>query len=398
MARRVGARLWLGLVMAALGCTEPREGGGSSTDAAVVADAFVAADVATVDGPVKVEAAAPTGDAPVVASPDGPIIEVGAAPDARKGANGEACTRHDDCLNGFCDGTCMAPFVAYPVPSTITDKDRIATGWDQGIWFTVGPLRRIGRMARTGMTREFTIPDRPGDGLQGEVDDVTNGPDSAVWFGMSNGRVGRVELDGTMAMFETGSLSFSASSTRLIVGPDRNIWYLTAFELYVVSTEPGSRGKILRTSPMGGSALVLGADGRVWVFYSSEVTVLNADGSVFARHTLPNAVNNTAVVVGPDNQIWYAGRSGFVRVNQQGVASMVEYPEINRVVSMIVGADGQLWFTEPRFSQLGRLNAGGDITYFPLGGMSFPTRMTVGPDGPLWYIDHGTGTINRLRR
>ena len=407
--RRVSLLVLLALPLA---CSQPRAGAGNAVDAAPdgaglpMAGASgggnapnVAGPPASADAPVASEAATPARDAPIAPAADGPVIEAGGPADARKASNGEACTRHDDCLSGYCDGTCMAPFVAFPVPSTITEKDKITTGWDQSIWFTVGPMRRIGRMNRAGVAREFSVPESPGDVNQGDVDDVVNGPDSAMWFGLSNGKVGRIELDGTVALFETGGRSAGADSTRLIVGPDRNIWYLTGFELYVIGTSPGNRGQIVRMSPMGGKALVLGADGRVWVLgTTAEVVVLNADGGVAARHAVPFTVRDTPVVVGSDNQIWYASSSSFVRLSQQGLASRLELPRGSDVMGIIVGPDAQLWFTEPRYNRIGRINAGEDITYLQLTTANYPTRMTVGPDGALWFIDHGTGTINRLRR
>jgi streptogramin lyase len=398
----------LALLALPLACSQPRAGGETAVDAApevpgpAMPDAISSGTNAerpppSNDAPGPSDAGVPARDAPIVPAADGPVVEAGGA-DARKASNGESCTRHEDCLGGYCEGTCMAPFLAYPVPSTITDKDKITTGWDQGIWFTVGPTRRIGRMTRTGTAREFSIPPDPNDDYPGDVDDIVNGPDSAVWFCLSGGKVGRVELDGTMALFETGSMNYSADSTRLIVGPDRNIWYLTGLGLYVLSSNPETRGKILRTSPMGGEELALGADGRVWVFGGSvDAVVINGDGGVAAMYDLPSAIN-TAVVVGPDNQFWYAAGGSFYRVSQQGLASTLQLPRGSAVMGIIVGPDAQLWYTEPQLNRISRLNTGGEVTHLQLSTGNFPTRMTIGPDGALWYIDHGTGTINRLRR
>ena len=369
--RRVPLMALLALTLA---CSQPRAGGGNAGDAAPEGAGLPTTDtngggatnVAPADGPV-IE---------IGGSFDGPVVESGGRADTGEGSDG------------------LAPFVAFPVPSPITFRDKITTGWDGNIWFTFGSLRGIGRMDRAGVITEFSVPNSP------DADDLVSGPDSAMWFGRPHGTLGRIDADGSVAVFATGSRGSTADSTRLIVGPDRNIWFLTVSGLFVIGARPENRGQVLRTLPMvDGRAMVIGADGRVWVFARTpEVVVLDGDGGVAARHALPGDVYTTPVVVGPDKQIWYADATSLVRLSQQGLASRLELPRFSEAIGVMVGPDAKLWFTEPRFHRIGRLDAGENITYVQLGIMNEPTRMTVGADGALWFLDGGAGTINRLRR
>jgi streptogramin lyase len=360
-----------------LACSQPRAGAEHTVDAAP-----------EVAGPPTVDADA--GSSTNTAPRDGPVIDVGAPSDGQvidASGRAEAGESSDGAEAG-------APFVAFPVPSPITFRDKITTGWDGNVWFTFESLGRIGRIDRAGVVTEVLLSNGPA-----AADDLVSGPDSAIWFGRPHGTLGRIDKDGTVAVFTTGSRGSTADSTRVIVGPDHNIWFLTVSGLYVMSTNPQNRGQVLRMMPMvGGRAMVLGADGRVWVFSRTpEVVVLEGDGGVVATHALPDTVY-TSVVVGPDKRFWYAAESSLIRLSQQGVVSRLELPRFSEAIDTVVASDGLLWFTEPRFHRIGRLDAGENITYVQFDTPNQPTRMTVGPEGALWFLDDGAGTINRLRR
>jgi streptogramin lyase len=52
------------------------------------------------------------------------------------------------------------------------------------------------------------------------------------------------------------------------------------------------------------------------------------------------------------------------------------------------GPDGNLWFTEERGNQIGRITPAGTVTEFPIpNGNSQPAGITAGPDGNLWFTE-----------
>src|SRR6185312_9032903 len=57
---------------------------------------------------------------------------------------------------------------------------------------------------------------------------------------------------------------------------------------------------------------------------------------------------------------------------------------------LVLGPDGNIWFTERAKNKLGRISAAnpGTIDEFPTTGTA-PDIITVGPDGKLWYTEAG---------
>ena len=61
-----------------------------------------------------------------------------------------------------------------------------------------------------------------------------------------------------------------------------------------------------------------------------------------------------------------------------------------------LGPDGNLWFTENRRDQIGRITPSGAITEFSLGSLSSPIGITTGPDGNLWFTEQSGNRIGRI--
>jgi streptogramin lyase len=58
--------------------------------------------------------------------------------------------------------------------------------------------------------------------------------------------------------------------------------------------------------------------------------------------------------------------------------------------SIVVGSDGNLWFTEGNWSSIARITPSGSVTQFPVpfgAGQSDPNGITAGPGGNLWFTD-----------
>ena len=64
-----------------------------------------------------------------------------------------------------------------------------------------------------------------------------------------------------------------------------------------------------------------------------------------------------------------------------------------------VDPDGDLWFTEARGHQIGRITPSGAITEFPIPTPnSSPFSIVAGPDGNLWFTEMNASKIGRFRR
>jgi streptogramin lyase len=73
-------------------------------------------------------------------------------------------------------------------------------------------------------------------------------------------------------------------------------------------------------------------------------------------------------------------------------------PTVNaQLRDIVLGLDGNIWFTESLQAKIGRIKPSGAITEFPVPGFLHATGITVGPDGNLWFtegLDNGIGRIN----
>lgn len=74
-----------------------------------------------------------------------------------------------------------------------------------------------------------------------------------------------------------------------------------------------------------------------------------------------------------------------VTITEYGIPTIHSGP-----VGITAGPDGNLWFTEFRGNQIGKVTTGGSFTEYsiPSAG-SFPTGISVGPDSNLWFTEQG---------
>src|SRR5262249_44537624 len=108
-----------------------------------------------------------------------------------------------------------------------------------------------------------------------------------------------------------------------------------------------------------------------------------------------------SLIVGPDGNLWFtendSDRVGMVNPTS---GQVIEYPTPTAdscPASIVVGPDGALWFTESGPNQIGRLDpATGAIAEFPI--PAAPTNaiwsggILIGPDGNLWFAEVGAST------
>ena len=74
--------------------------------------------------------------------------------------------------------------------------------------------------------------------------------------------------------------------------------------------------------------------------------------------------------------------------------SLTEFPPSAPARNIALGADGNLWFTEPGDSALGRSTNGGTIVEFPVPtSSSGPWDLTQGPDGNIWFTERTGNNI-----
>jgi streptogramin lyase len=122
------------------------------------------------------------------------------------------------------------------------------------------------------------------------------------------------------------------------------------------------------------------------------------------------------IVVGPDGNLWFTDARGAIgRSTAAGV--ITEFSSGLNVGSepgdMVAGPDGNLWFTDAPFpgagaAAIGRITPSGDITEFSTGvdqdgdpaTLDEPLDIVTGPDGNIWFADRaflgGTPSVGRI--
>ena len=152
----------------------------------------------------------------------------------------------------------------------------------------------------------------------------------------------------------------------------------------------GAISPLNRVSPSGLAA-------RATATATATATGATATFTPSGSSTLPLNSNPISITLGPDGNLWFTdpGTQQIGRITPAGIvtefASQVGALGLGTEYESIVkGPDGNLWFTEQNANAIGQISPSGVIQQFPVptgGGM--PSDIAVGPDGNLWFTDGG---------
>ena len=153
-----------------------------------------------------------------------------------------------------------------------------------------------------------------------------------------------------------------------------------------------------------------GKTGREWWLAAACLTALlatlcgapNAAAS-FTSVEYPVVTPNSSpddIVLGSDGNLWFTEETSdrVARITPSGVVT--EFPVSTTHVQpsfITAGPDGNLWFTEFGGNTIGRITTSGMLTLFPLpNDFAQPLGITVGPDGRIWFTEHNASRIGRI--
>src|SRR5262249_21455980 len=93
----------------------------------------------------------------------------------------------------------------------------------------------------------------------------------------------------------------------------------------------------------------------------------------------------------------FLGLGGIASVTQGPVTTYFLAPQ-SSPDDIVVGPDGNLYFTEADAGKIGRLTTAGALTEFPVpsGVEGEPRGILAGRDGNLYFTEYGAGKIGRL--
>jgi streptogramin lyase len=78
------------------------------------------------------------------------------------------------------------------------------------------------------------------------------------------------------------------------------------------------------------------------------------------------------------------------------VPHATEYAAAGSPASVAAGLDGNIWFTEPSASAIGKMTVSGIYTQYPCSPCNDPWFMTPGPDGNLWFVENNGAYVDKL--
>jgi streptogramin lyase len=134
--------------------------------------------------------------------------------------------------------------------------------------------------------------------------------------------------------------------------------------------------------------------------FAANPTAIQASSGDITEFAVPTAMSGpNAITDGPDGNLWFTEqRSNQIgRLTPSGVITEFAIPTAGGNPSAITtGSDGNLWFTEVTTTgiddNIGRLTPAGVFTAFSVPN-SVPTGITSGPDGNLWFTENNTDKI-----
>jgi virginiamycin B lyase len=306
---------------------------------------------------------------------------------------------------GILNGALALVCLAWPARAQFITEFRIPTSGSQplqiapgpgGMWFTEDGANRVGLIAPGGQVSEFPV-NRP-------AQSIVAGPDGNLWF-TSDGFLSRMTPSGVVTDFP-----ISGRGWGITVGPDHDIWFTgiqnTSGIAYGILGRATAAGQV--TEVLIGAwaeSITPGPDGNFWLPDWTEVAgdaiVRVTPSGVETRFLLPGGLHGpgdvgpAAVVVGSDGNVWFTEvRTAQIgRVTPSGGVAVFNAPGGWGIAS---GRDGNIWFTDSA-NKIGRMTTQGDYVEFGIPTANAqPWGISAGSDGNIWFTERGAGQIGRI--
>jgi streptogramin lyase len=205
----------------------------------------------------------------------------------------------------------------------------------------------------------------------------------------------------------------TAQPVVLAAGPDGNLWFTEQTGFKVGKITPAG---VITEYPIAGArgltGISAGPDGNMWFTDELSPTIahVNTNGGGLAVFPLPPFSHPQGITAGPDGNMWFVDEvegvsviGGSFKIGKISMSGKVtEYSthlsaghfvpyNIYTPSQITVGPDGNLWFTNPQLSAVGKsivgkITTSGTVTFYPMSDV--PIAITSGPDGNLWVTEN----------
>lgn len=274
------------------------------------------------------------------------------------------------------------------LPST---AGSLAVGIDGNIWVT--GYTEVFRISPQGKLTSFPIPGEASDSQVWNSPEVT-GPDGNIWFqnlDFTSGKYSfvRMSTSGKVAVFPIPP-DLTVTTFGMVVGPDGNLWLAamkdsSGGDYTGIIASLSTSGSIVSRIPIPHgipSGVAIGPDGNVW-FDAGEDVISDGDligikdyvgvvkdGVAYEYLTSHQNDYMNGITCGPDGNIWAAqsAATNFEQVPLPGSGNYIEsfspqhpgkdikfYTGHFEADSLIVGEDGNIWFTDSLNGKIGRI-------------------------------------------
>lgn len=282
----------------------------------------------------------------------------------------------------------IEPFsVGYGTRVTGLTTDQAGNFWFAGANVNNPPADLVGNFAPTGESISFPLPARP----VSRGGKIAAGPDGRLWFtDPATNQVGVVNFAGEIEEYPlpTGN----AGPQAIVSGPGSAMWFVEENVDKVGRVD--MNGVVSEASLPGGAqptGIVEGSDGALWIVAKGlgKILRMTPGGEVTDEYALPDPESRPhAIVHGPGGDLWFSEEDGprIGRIDAAGAITEYPIPGENGTRELVLGGDGNLWFTAG--SSIGSISASG-ATGEPeciTGGCRYPINaLAKGPEGDIWF-------------
>jgi virginiamycin B lyase len=276
----------------------------------------------------------------------------------------------------------------------------ITSGIDKSLWVTLTADAAIMKISTKGKAEIYSTP-TPNSSPEAIT---VNGKD--MWFSeWATGCVGSITAEGTVTEYST---KLSETNSVGMTTADKDVWFTTDHN--GIGKVTGA-GKIHLYTFVDDSsqptAITLGPDGNLWFVEAEGYNVgkMTPEGVVTEYNVGFDGFSNSfGIAAGSDGRIWFADpanstpRIGAINTDGTGL-TYYSAGLTGEADSIVAGPDGNLYFGEFG-GAVGRITTAGVITEFalPMSEGSFPVlSLTVGPNGNIWFSNNSHSQVGELK-
>lgn len=298
----------------------------------------------------------------------------------------------------------------YPLLTPSSNPNAITTGPDGNLWFTELNASKIGRITTAGSVTEYPLS------YDSEPAGIATGPDGNLWFteGVAN-KIGRLNpTTGAITEFALPINSDPGSIASGYNGYEPSLWFLEPGTniLGNITTSGSITQYSIDTTNSGLGEITAGVSG-VWFTESRANKIAHLFMEKVCRrfcflqpqvqeYSIPAPGGDpTGITLGADGNVWFTEplNNDIGSLTPAGVITQYSVPTTNSWPLGIAANTQGIAFTEAFFSsnKIGWMPYGGTIGERTLNvARSYPYGITFGPDGNPWFTGYESNTIEYL--